>query len=46
MVLYKSHASFKEMYSSLVAAYIAKESVTLRPVENSTNCTILYIGLP
>jgi hypothetical protein len=46
MVLYKSHASFKEMYASLLAAYMAKESVTLRPVEASTNCTILYIGMP
>jgi hypothetical protein len=46
MVLYKTHASFKELYAVLVGAYLAKESVTLRPVEASTNCTILYIAVP
>ena len=42
----KSNVNYSSYYSMLVAAYMAKESVTLRPVDSSANCTIAYIAVP
>jgi hypothetical protein len=44
--LYRSNVNFNSYYAMLVAAYIAKESVTLRPVDSSPNCVISYIAVP
>ena len=46
MVLHKNHANYASLYSTLVAAHMAKESVSLRPQENGTSCPILYIMVP
>jgi hypothetical protein len=42
----KSNVNYASYYSVLLAAYMAKESVTLRPVDSSTNCTISYVAVP
>jgi hypothetical protein len=42
----KANPNYSSYYATLLAAYSAKESVTLRPVDSSTNCTIAYIAVP
>jgi hypothetical protein len=42
----RSNPNYNSYYAMLVAAYMAKESVLLRPVEASPNCTISYIAVP
>lgn len=42
----KNNVNYESYYAALLAAYMAKESVTLRPVDSSPNCTVAYIGVP
>ncbi len=44
--LLKSNVNYESYYATLLAAYMAKESVTLRPVDTSSNCTVAYMGIP
>jgi hypothetical protein len=44
--LLKSNINYESYYATLLAAYMAKESVTLRPVDSSPNCTVAYMGVP
>jgi hypothetical protein len=46
MTLPKDHANYSSYYAALLAAYFAKESITLRPVDSSPNCSLLYIAVP
>jgi len=38
--------NFTSYYAAVLAAYVAKESITLRTVDGSPNCAIAYIALP
>lgn len=42
----RSNPNYQAHYATLLAAYMAKESVTLRPVDSSSGCTIAYIAAP
>jgi hypothetical protein len=46
LTLLKSNTNYGTYYATLLAAYMAKESVTLRPNDGSTNCIINYIQVP
>jgi hypothetical protein len=41
-----NNPNFAGYYATLLAAYMGKESVTIRPVDGSTGCTVSYIALP
>ena len=46
MTLPKDNPGFKDYYAALLGAYLSKQSVTLRPIDSSGNCSIAYIALP
>jgi hypothetical protein len=46
LTLPKTHANYTSLYAALLAAYFTKESVTLRMVEGSSNCALLYMTIP
>lgn len=46
LTLPKSDPNYSSYYATLLAAYMAKESVTLRPIDSSPNCTISYAAVP
>jgi hypothetical protein len=44
--LHRDNPNYSSFYATLMAAYMAKESVTLRPVDASANCVLSYIAVP
>jgi hypothetical protein len=42
----KSNVNYASYYATLLAAYMAKEQVSLRSIDGSTGCTISYIAVP
>jgi hypothetical protein len=42
----RSNVNYSAYYATLLGAYLAKESVLIRPIQNSTNCSISYIQVP
>jgi hypothetical protein len=44
--LAKSNTNYASHYATLLAAYLAKESVTIRPVDASVGCVVSYIAVP
>jgi hypothetical protein len=42
----RSNPYFASYYATLLGAYLAKESVTIRPNDGSTGCTVAYIAMP
>jgi hypothetical protein len=46
VTLPRDNPVFKDYYATLLAAYLAKQSVTLRPLDSSANCSLAYIALP
>ena len=44
-VLSADSQNFKEIYSSLLAAYVSNSTIQLRIVEGSSNCRISYVRL-
>jgi hypothetical protein len=46
ITLPKSNPNYSSYYAVLLAAYLAKESITLRPTDASPNCSLLYIAVP
>jgi hypothetical protein len=42
----KSNVNYNSYYAMRVAAYMAKETVALRPVDSSPNCTLAYMAAP
>jgi hypothetical protein len=42
----RSNVNYSAYYATLLGAYLAKETVLLRPIQNSTNCSISYIQVP
>jgi hypothetical protein len=42
----KSHSNYESYYAAMLAAYMSKEPLSLRPVDGSPNCSISYIAFP
>lgn len=46
LTLNRNDADWTVYYATILAAYLAKESITIRPDDSSANCTIAYIAVP
>ncbi|QHH96427.1 hypothetical protein [Acinetobacter dispersus] len=44
-VISKSNPYYKEVYATLLSAYLTKSKIQLRVVEGSPNCEIAYVTL-
>jgi hypothetical protein len=46
ITLPKSNTNYNSYYAALIAAYLGKASVTLRPINGSPNCSLSYMAVP
>lgn len=42
----KAHSNYSSYYAAILAAYISKEPLSLRPIDGSGNCSLSYIAFP